>query len=441
MEKGSGSVKNRYISQPVKLLWAMRSAIGKTAVILPSAFMVEIAIGMASLGLIFYMRDVQGLKPAGVGWFAAVWMMCYVCGCLSLHPVMARILPRYGMIAATLLMGSCIAGILLSGSVVLSFVFYGIFGLGMSFFWPPLMGWVSFDVEGTELGKALSRLTSFSSIGVILSPFLAGTLSDFSPYLPLYCSVSLFVITACLLAGASLALPRIRGDSQREKVEAAENGERDEHGGEHGENDLNEASGNKNNQGTLLRYPAWIGLFGTYTVFGVILNIFPMYARSELGISKSAIGTLLLVRAIGAACGYFMAGRTSVWHFRPVPMITGLFLMAVDILLLPWARSMVQLAVLMIVFGLLHSMSFSYSFFHGVTGTSRRSRRMAIHEALLAAGIITGSTIGGMIYQNASLRAVSLFCAGLGVVVISAQVVLSVSAVRREGNRRAQPSP
>lgn len=53
---------------------------------------------------------------------------------------------------------------------------------------------------------------------------------------------------------------------------------------------------------------------------------------------------------------------------------------------------------------------------------------MAIHEALLAGGIITGSTVGGMIYQRFSMFAVSLVCAALVVIIIVIQIMLSVRA-------------
>jgi predicted MFS family arabinose efflux permease len=113
-------------------------------------------------------------------------------------------------------------------------------------------------------------------------------------------------------------------------------------------------------------------------------------------------------------------------------MITGLFVIMAAILLLPWMQSVALLMATMFLLGPLHSLAFSYSFFHGVTGSIRRSQRMAIHEALLAGGIITGSTAGGMIYQRSSMVTVSLFVASVAIVVAAAQIYLSVRASKRD---------
>ncbi len=153
-----------------------------------------------------------------------------------------------------------------------------------------------------------------------------------------------------------------------------------------------------------------------------------MYARTDLGIEKGTVGILLLIRALGAGLGYVLMGRTTFWHFRPIPMISGVAAAAVAILLLPWIKSIYLLFLLMLSLGPLHALAFSYSFFHGATGSEKRSQRMAIHEALLAGGIITGSTVGGMLYQRYSMLTVSFVCAALVAVVIVFQIVLSVRA-------------
>ncbi len=445
----------RYISQQMAFLKTLRSSIGKTAVILPSAFMMELGINMANLGLIFYMRDVQNLTPAEVGWFAATWLTCYVVGCILMRPIMGQFLPRYGMIASSAIMCVCLLLILIFPSVVLAFILYGLYGLAMSFFWPPLMGWLAFGAEGSELGKAMGRLSLAGSLGIVIGPLAAGTLSEISPVFPAFAAICVFFGTCMLITGASLTLPRVREDRESERTEevqprttadrdGAAGGQRRESGdggsAEGAEPDGPDGpAGVGSDTGSLLRYPAWIGLFGTCVVSGVIINIFPMYARIDLGITKSMIGALLLCRALGTAGAYLVLSRTSRWHFRPAPMIAGLVLVAACALALPWARSVIALAAVIVFFGPLHALAFSYSFFHGLTGSTQRSRRMALHEALLAGGIITGSIVGGVVYHRYSIYAVSLFCALLAAAVITGQVSLVGWARRREGGQPARP--
>jgi uncharacterized membrane protein YeaQ/YmgE (transglycosylase-associated protein family) len=49
---------------------------------------------------------------------------------------------------------------------------------------------------------------------------------------------------------------------------------------------------------------------------------------------------------------------------------------------------------------------------------------MAIHEALLASGLIVGSAVGGQLYQHFSMSAVSVFCAALIGAAIGTQILL-----------------
>ncbi len=399
-------MKFRYISQQQQFLRALSAGIGKTAVILPAAFLTETGLGMLTLGMVFYMREVFFLSPGLVGWIAATWQSCYVLGCLTMRPAFESLRPRYSMILSTAGMGVAVAAILLSRSVVATFLFYGLFGFCLSFFWPPLMSWLSLGMEGKHLGRAMARLTLAGSAGIVISPFLAGALSSLSPRYPLFAAAGLFSANCLLLTGAALALPQFRSDKHRGRRTKEEIDKKD--------------------QSTSLRFPAWIGLFVTFTVLGVIITIFPMYARDDLGLSKSTIGILLMSRALCTALGFVILGRTMFWHFRPLPMLAGLALLAVFVFGISQARSFSFLALSLALIGPLISLGFSYSFFHGASGASQRAPRMAIHEALLASGLIAGSAVGGQFYQHYSMLAVSLFCAGL----LTTAIVLQIPLVR-----------
>jgi predicted MFS family arabinose efflux permease len=394
----------RFISQQQQFLRALSAGIGKTAVILPAGFLTETGLGMLTLGMVFYMREVFLLSPALVGWIAATWQGCYVLGCLTMRPVFERLLPRYSMIFSSAGMGMAVATILFSRSVAAVFLCYGLFGFSLSFFWPPLMSWLSLGIEGKQLGRAMSRLTFVGNIGIIVSPLIAGALSSLAPRYPLYGAAALFSVNCLLLIGAASALPRIRSDKQRSRG--------------------NREDPEQPDRSTSLRFPAWVGLFVTYTVLGVILTVFPMFAQDDLGLSKSTIGALLLCRALCTAAGYLFLGRMSFWHFRPLPMTAGLVLLTVLVLGLSRATSISVLVLSLALIGPLISLSFSYSFFHGASGASRRATRMAIHEALLASGLIAGSAAGAQLYQHYSMTAVSIFCAALIAAAIAAQLLL-----------------
>ena len=404
----------RYISQERLFIRSFFSGIGKTAVLPPSGFLVETGLGMLALGLIFFMQDVHRVTPGVIGSLSATWLICYVCGCLLMRPVLARFRPRYLLMLSTAGMSFFVLIILLFPSVAVSFVCYGLFGMAMSLFWPPLMGWLSFGIEGTELGRAMARQSLASNLGMIVSPLVTGLLSDISPIYPVYAATGTFLITLLLITGASLSLPRIRNDTDLEGSRSAAGGDTD--------------------QSTPLRFPAWIGLYATYVTVGAVIFIFPMYARVDLGLTKGAIGLLFLFRGLFSGITFVILGRLSFWHFRPLPMIAGLCLLLGLVAALSGAQSFPALIVVMMLLGPLIAISFSSSFFHGVSGSNSRARRMAIHEALLAGGLITGSAVGGQLYQRFSMKSVLLFCGCLLLLAITVQVVLSLWA-RKKGYR------
>ena len=383
-------MKLRYISQRRQLIKSFYAGIGKTAVIFPSAFLVAVGMGLINLGIVFYMQDVFNASAGKIGLLAALWSLCFISGCMLIRPLFDHILPRYTMIIATFCMFCSTLSIQLVNSIVWVYVLFAFYGFSTSLFWPPLMAWMSRKIEGVELSRAISKFNLSWSAGLIISPFLAGWLSERAAEMPLYSGASLFLLTSFMITGAILVLPGMRSDRETElsaKFQRCEEG-----------------------KDTTVRYPAWVGLCTTYVVIGVVLVIFPIFARDDLCMSKSTIGLLLLLRALFTTVGFVILGRTVFWHFRSLPMLSGQVCLAVLLILMVYTRTPVLLGLILAVMGLLIALSYSNSLFHGVSGSTNRVRRMAVHEALLSAGSIIGSCAGGVLYQRYSMSAVYWVC-------------------------------
>ena len=392
-------MKLGYISQRRQLIKSFYAGIGKTAVIFPSAFLVAVGMGLISLGMVFYMRDVFNASAGVIGLLAAFWSLSYILGCIFIRPLFDRILPRYAMIIATFCMFALILSIPFVNSIVWICVLYGLFGFSVALFWPPMMAWLSRRIEGAELSKAISRFNFSWSAGLIISPFLAGWLSERAAGLPLYCGSSLFLLTGFMIGGAILTLPGVRKDRETE---------------------LSASSKKRNGEDTPIRYPAWVGVYTAWVVVAVIGIIFPIYARDYLAMSKSTIGLLLLSRALFMTIGFVVLGRMTFWHFKSIPMLSGQVCLAVLLILIVYVGSPLLLGLVLAVIGLLVALSYSNSIFHGVSGSVNRASRMAVHESLLSAGLISGCSIGGMLYQRYSMSTVCWFCSALvlaGVIV------------------------
>ncbi len=391
---------------------ALRRGLGKTTVIFPAAFMVSTGMGVLALGLVFYLRDVHHATKSQIGLLGATWAACYVIGCLLIRPRFDHVKPRYLILGSTFALSMLAAAIHLCGLLKLVFVFYSILGICCSFFWPPIMGWLSLGFEGTDLSKTMSRFNLSWSIGAIIGPFLAGWLSSIRPEAPIWCAASLFMGTSLMLAGAIMALPRMAEDDTN-------------HAAGHDKADTQHA--------TFLRYPAWVGNFTMFVVLGVIVCLFPDSSRLDLHLTKTIIGGLLFLRSLCATIAFLLLGKTEAWHYRFWPLPLAQVMMMLVMLGMMWTSRPFFLALLMIVIGLVMSTSYMSSLFHGVAGSSNRAGRMAIHEALIGAGLVCGSFIGGQVYQAYSMRSVYLFCAAVLLAGLLVQVTLYIRMNRPKG--------
>ncbi|GAH84111.1 unnamed protein product, partial [marine sediment metagenome] len=237
-------------------------------------------------------RDFYRASPSQIGWFSACWLFSYVCSCLFVRPLFSRMLPRYLIALAAFLMGAFSLAIVLSPPLEVAFLLYALFGISLALFFPPIMGWLSYRKEAAELNRAISRFNLSWSTAMIFSPLIAGFLTEKSPKVAMGIGSLIFFTTSLLVLCASLTMPRLQKDRHREAAEREQSGE---------------------DRSTPLRFPAWVGAFTSYIVMGLLLNIFPIFAREVLLIRESRIGLLLLMRALFSTIGFLFLGRYDFW--------------------------------------------------------------------------------------------------------------------------------
>ena len=75
--------------------------------------------------------------------------------------------------------------------------------------------------------------------------------------------------------------------------------------------------------------------------------------------------------------------------------------------------SPVIFAVYISLIGGIRAFSYTSSLFHGISGSTNRAGRIAVHEVLLNSGLIFGSVMGGLVYQNFSMTVVFYFCSSI----------------------------
>jgi MFS family permease len=378
----------------------------KTVLILPISLLFYTALIISIFSMIFYARDRFQASASLIGWLAAVPHLCYFSGCFALRPLYRLLLPRYSLILATAAAAVLLVCMLLVRSLPLLFILYGLFGFSLSLFWPPLMGWLSFGKEERELNTALGRFNLSWSGGNIIAPFVAGYLLQRGIGVPFRAAAVIMAGVFLTVLITSLIAPGIRQDRQKEPIRGGEEKFED--------------------RSTPLRYPAWIGLFASYVILGITMSAFLLYLREEIGLSETRIGMLILIRALFTTLGFLLLMRLSFWHYKSRLMVLGQGSIIVAVALIIFLRSFFGLSLAMALFGLLFALSYNNSLFHGVSGSLRRSTRMAVHEGLLTAGMVIGSAIGGILYQSGPFLRVLVFGCSIVAAAAAAQAALAL---------------
>ncbi len=381
------------------------------SLLLYASFLANIGIGILNFSLVFYTKDFFHASPGEIGWMSSLWALFYFAGCFVLRRLSIRLGAKRALITASAGMAVFSFLILKSPSMIWIFVFYSLFGFTTALFWPTLEGWLSEGHEGASLNKRVGRFNLSWSFALVLSPYMAGLLVEKSLTLSLVVSVGLYSVLAVSFWFLSTFFLR-----ERKTITGEE-----------------ETEGLSADRSTPLRYIAWIGNFSTYMVNGIILFVFPLYARDVLGFTEPRIGFLLLLRALFSTAVFILTSRTVWWHFNKVHMILIQFLLAVFCFVLVFIHSWAIMAVMLSFFGVLFAFHYSNSLFHGVSGSINREGRMAVHEAVLTAGVITGAVSGGELYQRMSMHAVFSAAGFLLLLLFFVQIIVLQGQKRIQG--------
>jgi MFS family permease len=381
----------------------MRQEIKRAYVLLSAAFVANMGIGILNFSLVFYMRDVFNSTASEIGWFSSIWAFSYFIGCFTLHKLSRKIGAHRSIAFAALGMAFVVVTMQFSTTVILMFVLYGLFGFITALFWPPLMGWISEGFEGHELNRMMGFFNLSWSTGLVISPYLGGLLLESNLSYPLVFAAGLYGLLTVALFLVPILFSSIVPQRADSKIDIP----------------VSDSS-------TSLRYIAWLGNFTGYIIFGVLMFVFPLYAREELLFAESSIGLLLLFRALFSTFIFVFAGKMSWWHFNKTYMAIMQLLMVVFALFIPYIESWTSFAAALSLFGIIFAAQYSSSIFHGVSGSIHREKRMAIHEAVLTVGVITGAIGGGEIYQHFGMIAAFTSAAAAAAFVLILQIVLLV---------------
>ncbi len=400
------NILSKHLPRPVE---SVVRRFGKLGLVLPISFLFNLSIGLINFAALFFLRKQFGASTATIGLFAGVWNSAYLLGCMVLRPIVGRVRPRVAIAVAPVLVALLVGGLLQGRSLVADFLLYACAGFSVALFWPPLMGWLTAGLEGRELAQTTSWYNLSWSIGNIASPLAAGLLVESTAVLPFLVSIGLLVAVGALTIGSLALLPDRRRGSVVVPLSAPIQAP--------------SATGQvRSSRGTPYRIPAWIGLLSAYLFLGVLLSVFPLYAHYRLGISEGVVGLILVSRALSMTFAFGVFARATFWHFRTVPMAIAQVVLAGVCLLMPVGQQPWFFVIILPFAGVTLSLVYTTSLFHGISGVTDRSGRAAVNEAILTAGMVLGSALGGWIYQLFSMRTLFRWYALLLLVVAVYQI-------------------
>jgi MFS family permease len=386
----------------------MSTVPGFHLILFAASFLLALASGMENYALIFYVRELFGADKNAVGWIAGAFDLAYLGGILAFlrwkapHPRRVLWLSAWAMAAS-------IAVFLAFPLWTVTFVFHALFGLAMALFWPRIMGWLSWGVEGKSLTRTMGLFNTSWSFGSILSPWLGGLLVEINPRWPFLTAVVILFLLGLLMPLGSRLFPAMRQGPPEAKPQV---------------------EGEPTTRSSL-RYPARIGIAATYFVSGSLLFIFPAWAKEALGFSESLTGSFLLVRMALATVGFSLFARWTFWHHRLSALLGGMLALLVLLALFPLGTQAWQFYLLFGASGLVFSFLYSTTLFHGVSGSSDRERATTFHEALLNLGLFLGTVAAGWISQTWSMAWAFGLCAAVVLSLMALQVALYRATLSR----------
>ena len=391
------------------------------SVLFGASLLMSLASGMVNYALIFYVRDLFSADKAAVGLISSALTLLYFMG-IIVFLSWKKPHPRFVLWFATWVMALCIGVYLIIPDWKVTFIFHGLFGLAMALFWPRIMGWLSWGVEGKDLGRTMGRFNFSWAFGGILSPYLGGLLVEIDLRLPFIVAMILLAATGLLMPIGAKLFPGFKDRHQPTPAEAVSDS-----GDEATRARATAAASTQLTEPTRLRYPARLAGVNAYFLTGALLFIFPAFAKDSLGFSESLIGLFLLVRMAAATLGFEIWGRWTFWHFRFWPLAAATAVLICLALVFPAGSHAWQFYVLFASVGLIFSFLYSYALFHGVAGSLHRERSMTIHEAALNIGLFSGTLLCGWVSETWSMNIMFILCAAVSTFLLLAQVALRVA--------------
>jgi len=343
---------------------------------------------------------------AQIGILGTVGMLCYTAGAFIGGRLADRISYRRLIVIACLTAGVFAALCPLLPKFWLLVAANALMFLGLSFFWPTLMAWMSASAPARVLPGILMVFNVGWSIGQI-GDYLGGVFYDIDIRLAFFLASAL----AILFALVTLLLPRHIW--RKRTAEPAEPHLAVEH-------DIRPAGADR------FVWLGWSSVFTAAVLLGGVRTLFPPLA-ADMHFSGRVIGLLLMAVPAMQIFSFVLLGRWHGWHYRFWPLALAQVVGVAGCLVAARAGGPWGFAAGFFLIGILVGLAVTCSLFYSVHGQANTGQRAGLHEGISGLGAIAGPALFGTVSQFTNARMPYYVSACLLLVLIVAQIVFSLA--------------
>jgi len=329
------------------------------------SFGLSLAICLLAVPIPVLARERFGASDAQIGLLGTMGMLCYTVGAF----VGGRLADRFSY-RRLIVIGCGITALFsalypLLPAFWLLVVAYMLLLLGLAFFWPTLMAWMSATVTAHALPGILMVFNLGWSIGQI-GDYLGGESYDLNPHAAFFLAAGCAALFALLTLFLPVRLWR-RRTAEGAPASASE------------EQTVLPANAN------LFLWLGWSSNFLCAVLSAGVRTLFPPMAV-DLHYHTRIIGLLLMTMPAMQIGVFVLLGRWHGWHYRFWPLALAQALAIAGCLIAARAGGPAGFAAGFMLMGLLIGMTYTSSLYYSVHGQADTGKRAGMHEGIIGLG-------------------------------------------------------
>ncbi len=336
-------------------------------------------------GLVAAFRAIQwGALPLWLGILAAAGPALYTVGCLTLGRLSDRLGRRNSALSGLALGAVALGGHYFSTEVWHLVAWAGLFGCGMSLFWPTTEAWFSELAADSPRGldRALGNFNVAWSSGMVLGALLGGFLWQ---ALEVRAFLALLVLI-CLVALGLFGVPQPRRTEPTVHLHAH--------------------NGVRVDPAVTARFllSARLTALLSWFMTGVNLTILPKLAH-VIAMPESQTGLAIAAYYATVVVGFWIGRTSSRWQYRLWPIVLPVPLALVGMGGLVVAQSIGPFMLACLIAGASTALSASTALYYALHGREEDlAASTAIHETVVGVGGVAGAIVSGLLAEALTAR-------------------------------------